>query len=128
VLRDPCLASDVTPPTVIVLEVDDTEDRVHGHQEHARSEAYDGGACFMPLPLSAGRSGRLRTTRLTATRCPGAQRLSGLQRLGKRRRHAWPETLVMVRGDSHVASPEGRPWIDAHPALRSVTGVTSNAV
>src|SRR5216683_7110005 len=39
VLLDQFIASYVTQPTVIVLDVDDTEDRVHGQQEHARYDA-----------------------------------------------------------------------------------------
>lgn len=51
-----------------------------------------------------------------------------LQRVVKRLRHAWPDTLGIVRGDSHCASPEVMQWIDAQSALRYVTGLTSNAV
>ena len=39
VLLEQLIASSARAPTVIVLEVDDTEDRVHGQPEHAR---YDG--------------------------------------------------------------------------------------
>jgi len=39
VLLEQCIASYDRPPTLIGLDVDDTEDRVHGQQEHAR---YDG--------------------------------------------------------------------------------------
>src|SRR5712692_9539799 len=39
VLVDQCVASSVSPPQRIVLDVDDTEDPVHGGQEQAR---YDG--------------------------------------------------------------------------------------
>ncbi len=110
-----------------MLEVDDTEDRVPGQQEHARYEGYDGGYGFRPLPLYEGLSGRLMTPILKAKRFTGAPRLSVWKRLGKRLRHAWPETLVIVRGDRHFASPEVRPWIDEQPELSSVTGWTSNA-
>ena len=43
-------------------------------------------------------------------------------------RHAWPDTLVIFRGDSHFAYPEVMQWIDQQPALHYVTGLTSNAV
>jgi hypothetical protein len=65
---------------------------------------------------------------LKAKRFSSAPRLAGRKRVGKRLRQAWPETLVIFRGDRHCASPEGRAWIEAHPHLRSVTGLTSNAV
>jgi Transposase DDE domain group 1 len=122
------IASYDTAPTLLVLDVDDPEERGHGHQEHARYDGYYGGYGFLPLPRYAGLSGRLITTLLKATRCTGAQRLAVLQRVGKRLRQAWPDTLVIVRGDSHFASPEVRQWIDEQPALRYVTGLTSNAV
>jgi hypothetical protein len=51
-----------------------------------------------------------------------------VQRLRQRLRQAGPETLSIVRGDSHFASPEVRPWLEAPAHLRSVTGVTSNRV
>jgi hypothetical protein len=128
VVLEQFIASYTTQPKVIVLDVDDTEDRVHGQQEHARYDGYDGGYCFMPLHLYAGLSGRLMTTILKAKRFTGAQMRSVLKRLGKRRRHAWPETLLIVRGDSHFAYPEVMHWIDEQLELSSVTGLTSNAV
>jgi len=128
VLLDQFIASYATPPTVIVLDVDDTEDRVHGQQEQARYDGYYGGYCFMPLHLYEGLSGRLMTTILKAKRFTGAQMLSVLKRLGKRLRHAWPATLLLVRGDSHFAYPEVMQWIEEQPELSYVTGLTSNAV
>jgi hypothetical protein len=50
------------------------------------------------------------------------------KRVGKRLRHAWPDTWCLLRGDSHFASPEVRAWIATPPHLRSVTGLTSHAV
>ena len=50
-----------------------------------------------------------------------------VQRRVQRRRHAGPDTLLLVRGDRHVASPEVRPGIDEQPARSAVTGGTSPA-
>jgi len=82
----------------------------------------------MPCHRYEGLSGRLITTILKATRFNGAQMLAVLKRVGKRLRHAWPDTGVILRGDSHFAYPEVRAWIEAQPHLRSVIGLTSNAV
>src|SRR5262252_5146187 len=128
VLVDQFLASYVNPPQVIVLDVDDTEDPVHGQQEHARYDGYYGGYCFMPLHLYEGLSGRLITTILKAKRFTGTQMLSVLKRLVKRLRHAWPDTLLIFRGDSHFAYPEVMQWIEEQPELHYVTGLTGNAV
>ena len=128
VLVDQFLASYSHPPKVIVLDVDDTEDRAHGQQEHARYDAYYGGYCFLPLHLYEGLSGRLITAIFKAKRFTGTQMLAVLKRLVKRLRPAWPHTLLIVRGDSHFASPEVRQWIAAQADRSYVTGLTSNAV
>jgi hypothetical protein len=51
-----------------------------------------------------------------------------LKRLGKQLRHAWPDTLLIVRGKSHLAYPEVMQWVAAKPGLISVTGLTSTAI
>ncbi len=71
----------------------------------------------MPLHLYEGRSGRLITPILKAKRFPGVQMLSVLKRVVKRLRHAWPDTLLIVRGDSHFAYPAVMQWIDEQPEL-----------
>src|SRR5499433_1220861 len=128
VLVEQFLASYVSPPKLIVLDFDDTEDRVHGGQEQARYDGYYGGYCFLPLHLYEGLSGRLITTIFKAKRFTGAQMLAVLTRLVKRLRQAWPHTLLSVRGDSHFAYPEVMQWIEAQANLSYVTGLTSNAV
>jgi hypothetical protein len=128
VLMEQFIASYDTAPKVIVLDVDDTEDPVHGQQEQARYDGYYGGYCFLPLHLYEGLSGRLITTILKAKRFTGPQMLSVLKRVVKRLRHAWPDTLLILRGDSHFAFPEVMQWIEEQPQLHYVTGLTSNAV
>src|SRR5438093_372425 len=128
VLVDQFLASYVSPPKLIVLDFDDTEDPVHGEQEQARYDGYYGGYCFLPLHLYEGLSGRLITTIFKAKRFTGAQMLAVWTRLVKRLRHAWPHTLLILRGDSHFAYPEVMQWSEEQPDLSYVTGLTSNRV
>ena len=128
VLVDQFIASYARPPQLIVLDFDDTEDPVHGAQEQARYDGYYGGYCFLPLHLYEGLSGRLITTIFKAKRFTGPQMLSVLKRLVKRLRQAWPDTLLIFRGDSHFAYPEVMQWIEAQANLSYVTGLTSNAV
>src|SRR5262244_1558238 len=122
------IASYTSAPKVIVLDVDDTADPVHGGQEHARYDSYYGGYCFMPLHVYEGLSGRLITTILKAKRFTGAQMLAVLKRLVKRLRQVWPHTRLIVRGDNHFAYPEVMQWIEAQPSMGYVTGLTSNVV
>ena len=128
VLVDQFIASYDRPPKLIVLDFDDTEDPAHGQQEQARYDGYYGGYCFLPLHLYEGLSGRLITTIFKAKRFTGTQMLAVLKRLVKRLRQAWPDTLIILRGDSHFAYPEVMQWIEAQADLSYVTGLTSNAV
>src|SRR5215471_11750346 len=122
------LASYHRPPKLIVLDFDDTEDPAHAEQESIRYDGYYGGYCFLPLHVYEGLSGRLITTICKAKRFSGAQMLAVLKRLFKHLRQAWPDTLIVVRGDSHFAYPEVMQWIEAQANLSYVTGLTSNAV
>ena len=128
VLGDQCVASYSHPPKVIVLDFDDTEDPAHGEQEQVRYDGYYGGYCFVSLHLYEGLSGRLSTAIFKAKRFTGKQMLSVLTRLVKRLRKAWPDTLIIFRGDSHFAYPEVMQWIEAQAKLHYVTGLTSNGV
>ena len=128
VWMEPFIASYNRPPEAMVLDVDDPEDRAHGAQEQLRYDGYDGGYGCMPLHLDEDLSGRLITTILQAKRCSGAPMLAVRKRVVQRRRHAWPDTWGILRGDRHFASPEVLAWIEAQPPLSYVTGLTSNAV
>jgi hypothetical protein len=128
VLVDQFIASSERPPKLIVLDFDDTEDPAHGQQEQVRYDGYDGGYCFLPLHVYEGLSGRLITTIFKAKRFSAAQLLAVLKRLVKHLRQAWPETLIVFRGDSHFTYPEVMEWIEGQAHLSYVTGLTCNAV
>jgi hypothetical protein len=117
VFLDQFVASYDRPPQLIVLDFDDTEDPAHGEQEQVRYDGYYGGYCFLPLHVYEGLSGRLITTIFKAKRFTGAQMLAVLTRLVKRLRQAWPDTLLIVRGDSHFAYPAVMQWIEEQPDL-----------
>jgi len=128
VLVDQFIASYERAPQLIVLDFDDTEDPAHGAQEQVRYDGYYGGYCFLPLHVYEGLSGRLITAIFKAKRFSAAQLLAVVQRLVKHLRHAWPETLIIFRGDSHFAYPEVMEWIEGQAHLSYVTGLTSNGV
>jgi len=128
VLVDQFIASYERAPKLIVLDFDDTEDPAHGQQEQVRYDGHYGGYCFLPLHVYEGLSGRLITTVFKAKRFRAAQLLAVLKRLVKHLRHAWPETLIVFRGDSHFTYPEVMQWIEGQAHLSYVTGLTGNAV
>lgn len=128
VFVDQFIASYERPPKLIVLDFDDTEDPAHGDQEQVHYDGYYGGYCFLPLHVYEGLSGRLITTIFKAKRFSAAQMLAVLKRLVKHLRQAWPETLIVFRGDSHFAYPQVMQWIEEQANLHYVTGLTSNRV
>jgi hypothetical protein len=128
VFVDQFIASYERAPKVIVLDFDDTEDPAHGQQEHIRYDGYYGGYCFLPLHVYEGLSGRLITTIFKAKRFSAAQMIAVLKRLVKHLHRAWPETLIVFRGDSHFTYPEVMQWIETQAHLSYVTGLSSNAV
>jgi len=115
-------------PQVVVLDFDDTEDRVHGNQERALFNRYYDEYCFLPLHVYEGLSGRLITTILKPKVLRGAQALALLRRLGERLRRAWPKTLILFRGDSHFAYPQVMDYLEKAPNMGYVTGLQTNAV
>ena len=89
-----------------MLDFDDTEDPAHGEQEHIRYDGYYGGYCFLPLHVYGGLSGTPDPHNIQGQAVPRTQILAVLKRLVKHLRHAWADTLIVFRGDSHFAYPE----------------------
>jgi len=125
---DNFIASYDSPPKVIVLDFDDTEDKVYGDQQLAMFNNYFKDYCLMPLHVYEGLSGKLITTILKpGKRAKGKQMLAIVKRLIKYLRQHWPETLIVFRGDSHFSYPEVMEWLDSQNEVQYVTGLAGNA-
>jgi hypothetical protein len=116
-------------PNVIILDFDDTEDKVYGNQQLALFNGYFNDTCYMPLHVYEGLSGKLITTILKpGQRMTGKQTLAIIKRMIKKLREHWPNTIMVFRGDCHFTSPEVMEWIDDQHNVKFVSGLTSNAV
>lgn len=94
------------PPEAIILDIDDTDDPTHGHQQLALFNAFHDNYCYMPIHIYEGKSGKLITTVLRPGKRPtGEQIASILKRVVKKIREAWPEVGVLLRGDSYYSCP-----------------------
>lgn len=123
------VASYDAPPAIIVLDLDDTEDRVYGDQQLALFNNYYKERCYMPLHIYEGLSGKLVTTILKpGKRARGKVMRSILKRLVAYLRQQWPDTLILVRGDSHFAYPEVMAWTEAQTNVHYCYGLTGNKV
>jgi Transposase DDE domain group 1 len=101
------VANSPEPPAAIVLDLDHTDDPTHGQQELAFYNHYYKNYCYMPLLIFEGLSGALVTACLRpGTRPTGAENAMLLVRLLAFLCRHWPRTHILVRGDSHCATPE----------------------
>ena len=128
-LVDHFLASYPAPPAAIVLDLDHTDDPTHGQQELAFYNHYYRSYCYLPLFVFEGTSGALVMACLRPGKRPtGAENAMILARLLAHLRQQWPETHLLVRGDSHFATPEVIDTITRVPGTDFVFGLAANAV
>jgi Transposase DDE domain group 1 len=128
-LVDPFVASYPAPPVALVLDLDHTADPTHGQQELAFYNHYYKNYCYLPLFIFEGTSQALVMACLRpGTRPPGAENARILTRLLRHLRAQWPETHLLVRGDSHFATPEVIESVPAIPQTDFVFGLAANAV
>ncbi len=98
-------------PRQIVLDLDATDDRLHGHQEGRFFHGYYGHYCYLPLYIFIGEHlvcARLRESNQDAA----AGAVEELERIVKRLRRTWPEVEIMVRGDSGFCRQELMNWCE----------------
>jgi len=86
-------------PKRIVLDLDATDDKLHGMQEGRFFHGYYDSYCYMPLYIFCGE--HLLAARLRPSNIDGAAgSLDELERIVGRIRARWPKMQIIVRGDS----------------------------
>jgi hypothetical protein len=111
-------------PKGIILDFDDTDDEIHGHQQLRLFNAFHDMYCYMPMHIYEGKSGKLVAAILRPGKRPsGKEIVSILKRIVKKIRDAWPEVGIMIRGDSHYATPEVYDYCEEEN-LKYVFGLT----
>jgi hypothetical protein len=104
---DHCIARYPEPPAAIVLDRDHTADPTHGQQEFTVYNHHYQSDCDLPLVICAGTSHALVAAVLRpGKRPPGTAHAMILIRLLAYLRRHWPATHILIRGDSHFATPE----------------------
>jgi hypothetical protein len=128
-LVDHFIASYAEPPAAIVLDLDHSDDPTYGQQEFAFYNHHYQNHCYLPLFIFEGTSHALVTASLRpGTRPPGAENARILVRLLSYLRRHWPHTHMLVRGDSHFATPEVIDVIASYRWTDFVFGLAGNAV
>jgi hypothetical protein len=94
-----------TPPSSIVLDIDDTEDAVHGGQQLSLFNAHYGTRCFQPIVIFEATSGKPVAALLRPGKTPSGQEAARvLRHVVTRIRQHWPNVQILVRGDSHYGT------------------------
>jgi hypothetical protein len=114
------------PPETIMLDIDDTLDRVHGHQQLSLFNAHYDERCFLPIHIYEAGSGKPVAVILRAGKTPGGSEVRTVIKHVVRciRRH-WPTTRICWRGDSHYARPEAMAWCEEN-GVDYVFGLAGN--
>ena len=123
-LVDLFLEAHADPPGEIVLDLDATDDPLHGQQEGRFFHGYYRNYCYLPLYITCGDfvlCARLRPANIDAPEGSVAE----LERIVGQIRTAWPDTRILVRGDAGFCRDDLCAWCEK-AGLDYVFGVARN--
>lgn len=116
------------PPASVILDLDPTDDPTHGNQALAAYHGYYQQHQYYPLLIFDGASRfPLGAWLRPGTASGSAGAVEALQLIVQTLRRAWPEVLILVRGDHSLAVPELYEFCEAQGLLYAF-GYGSNAV
>jgi len=100
-----------TPPRQIILDLDATDDPIHGEQLGRFFHGYYQEYCYLPLYIFCGEHllcARLRPSNLDASTGSAKQ----LDRIVSRIRQAWPKVHIIIRADSGFCREAIMSWCE----------------
>jgi hypothetical protein len=100
-------------PSEIILDLDATDDPVHGEQEGRFFHGYYDCYCYLPLYIFCGRhllAAKLRSASVDAA----AGTVEELSRIVAQIRRRWPYVRILVRADSGFARDELMAWCEVN--------------
>ncbi len=124
VLVEHFIQSHDAPPAQIWLDLDATDDPLHGHQEGRFFHGYYGHYCYLPLYITSAEHvlcARLRKSDIDAA----AGSVEELTRILAQLRAAWPTVRIVIRGDSGFCREDIMAWCEAE-GVDFVLGLAKN--
>lgn len=107
------LQAHAVPPQAIVLDLDATDDPIHGRQEGRFFHGFYGDYCYLPLYIFCGE--HLLCAKLrTADRDASSGCVDELARIVGRIRAAWPDVRITIRADSGFCREALMSWCEAN--------------
>ena len=119
------LEAHAKPAERIILDLDATDDPLHGHQEGRVFHGYYDCYCYLPLYVFCGRhllAARLRRANIDAS----AGAVEEIARIVARIRARWPSVEILLRADSGFARDALMGWCE-HNRVDYVFGLARNA-
>ncbi len=114
-----------TQPRQVILDLDATDDPLHGKQEGRFFHGHYGCYCYLPLYIFCGE--HLLCARLRPSDIDGsAGALEEVQRIVEQVRERWPTVRIILRADSGFAREAIMAWCEQH-AVDYVFGLAKNA-
>lgn len=112
-------------PKQIILDLDATDDPIHGHQEGRFFHGYYDGYCYLPLYIFCGP--HLLVSKLRRSNIDGAAGArEEVARVIAQIRRRWPRTRIMLRADSGFCREDLMAWCEAN-RVDYVLGLARNA-
>ncbi len=113
-----------TPPREIILDLDATDDPLHGHQEGRFFHGYYDCYCYLPLYVFCGR--HLLAAKLRPANIDGAAgAVEEMARIVAQIRERWPMTRIILRADSGFARDALMTWCEAN-SVDFIFGLAKN--
>ncbi len=104
-------AQAAAPPRQIILDLDATDDPLHGHQEGRFFHGYYDNYCYLPLYVFCGR--HLLAAKLRPANIDGAAGAAEeVARIVVRIRQRWPAVRILLRADSGFARDSLMKWCE----------------
>ncbi|HEX3485322.1 MAG TPA: IS1380 family transposase, partial [Micropepsaceae bacterium] len=118
------LDSRKTPPDQIVLDLDATDDPLHGHQEGRFFHGYYDCYCYLPLYIFCGN--QLLAAKLRPSNIDGAAgALKEVERIVTQIRKRWQTVRIVLRADSGFAREELMAWCEEN-GVHYIFGLAKN--
>ena len=98
-------------PKQIILDLDATDDPIHGHQEGRFFHGYSDAYCYLPLYVFCGRhllAAKLRRSNIDAS----AGAVEEVARIVAQIRARWPRVRILLRADSGFAREALMGWCE----------------
>jgi hypothetical protein len=128
IVVDVYCASYARPPAAVTLDIDDTCDVVHGHQQLSLFNAHYGERCFLPIHVYDTAVSRPVAVLLRPGKTPSGNEVRNhLRRLVRLIRCHWPATRLTIRGDGHYGRPEVMAWCEDQ-GIDYVFGLPGNRI